>query len=90
MGLVESTQADAEEMERQASVEGSALGPYRANVQALSRGIGDLVENTLARGGDLTLRNRPDGGPSAGANWQGNFSFLKEMISAAVVQIGAQ
>lgn len=56
MALVESIQADAEEMERQVSVEGSALGPYRANAQALRRGIGNLVENALAYGKRARIR----------------------------------
>ncbi|MGH8563477.1 MAG: ATP-binding protein [Gammaproteobacteria bacterium] len=50
MALIESIQADAEEMGRSVAVGGHAAGPYSGKALALKRCIGNLVDNAIKYG----------------------------------------
>jgi signal transduction histidine kinase len=53
--LLESLQADAQEMGRKVAIEGAAARPYVGRPQALKRCLGNLLDNALKYGGAATI-----------------------------------
>ncbi len=50
MALLESIQADAEEMGQEVNIEGACNAPYKGEPQALKRGITNLIDNAIKYG----------------------------------------
>lgn len=61
MALIESIQADAEEMGRSVAIGGHAVEPYSGKPLALKRCIGNLVDNALKYGQRAQLMVNDDG-----------------------------
>lgn len=61
MALLESLQADAEEMGREVAIEGGVTRPYPGNPQTLKRCIGNLVDNAVNYGKRATVMVADEG-----------------------------